>query len=445
LKPPRTNPIPQAASVALALAALTLAGATQPDHPDTNSQPSAMPADHGRTTEMDQSMPGMKMPLSAAPDPRAPGPAHPDKMPLHASEPTGHAAAMVPGRSAVDLDLAQRQFIDIRTRAVTRGDAVVTIRTVGIVSYDDTRLFNVNARIMGWAQKLYVDKPGQFVKQGEPLMDIYSPELYSAQYEYLLAYRHYERLKHLAPKDTAQTDEAVGQESMTEAETLMESVRKRLKLWEISDGEIAAVQKSGKPTDTLQLCSPVSGYVIEKDIDPAQMVTSGKTLYRVADLSTVWINVDIYGYELPYVKVGQKVQVTAVTHPGRVYDATVDFIYPYSENKTRTTTVRLVLDNRAEQFKPNDYVNAEIKVEQGRRLMMPQTAVYDTGVSQYVFVEAAEGHFVPRRIELGPTVGDDVVVNQGLAEGEKVVVDGNFLLDSESQLSTSADGGGHQH
>jgi Cu(I)/Ag(I) efflux system membrane fusion protein len=145
------------------------------------------------------------------------------------------------------------------------------------------------------------------------------------------------------------------------------------------------------------------------------------------------------------VKAGQKVQVTALTHPGRVYDATVDFIYPYSENKTRTTTVRLVLDNHEEQFKPNDYVNAEIKVDHGQRLLMPQTAVYDTGVSQYVFVEVKEGHFVPRRIELGPTVGDEVVVNKGLVEGEKVVVDGNFLLDSESQLRTSATGGGHQH
>jgi membrane fusion protein, copper/silver efflux system len=139
------------------------------------------------------------------------------------------------------------------------------------------------------------------------------------------------------------------------------------------------------------------------------------------------------------------VQVTGLAHPGRVYDATVDFIYPYSENKTRTTTVRLVLDNREELFKPNDYVNAEIKVDHGQRLLIPQTAVYDTGVSQYVFVEMKEGHFVPRRIELGPTVDDRVVVNKGLAEGEKVVVDGNFLLDSESQLRTSATGGGHQH
>jgi len=242
-----------------------------------------------------------------------------------------------------------------------------------------------------------------------------------------------------------QTNTVVWKESMTEAETLMESSRKRLKLWEVTDDEIAALEKSGKPTDTLQLRAPVTGYVIEKDIDPAQMVMLGKTLYRVADLSVVWINADVYEYELPYVKVGQKVHVTALAHPGRVFEATVDFIYPYSENKTRTTTVRLVMDNQEERFKPNDYVNVEIKVDQGLRLLMPQTAVYDTGVNQYVFVEAKEGHFVPRQVELGPTVGDDVVVNRGLTEGEKVVVDGNFLLDSESQLRASTSGGGHQH
>lgn len=419
----------------------------QTDHSAMNTQSSAMQHNHGSMTGMDMSMPGMKMPMPPATNAPATGEMKMD-MPMSGGEHAGHTTSTneaVPGRTPVDLDQAQRQFINIRTRAVTNGDAVVTIRTVGIVAYDDTRLVNVNTRIMGWAQKLYVDKPGQFVEKGAPLMDIYSPELYSAQYEYLLAYRHCERLKHIMSPTNAVSNTDVWQESMTEAETLAESARKRLKLWEISDDEIATLEKSGKPTDTLQLHAPVTGYVIEKDIDPAQMVMFGKTLYRLADLSTVWINADAYEYELPYVKVGQKVQVTALAHPGRVYHATVDFIYPYSENKTRTTTVRLVLENPDGLFKPNDYVNAEIKVDQGQRLLMPQTAVYDTGVSQYVFVEATEGHFVPRLVKLGPTVGDEVVVNMGLVEGEKVVVDGNFLLDSESQLRASTSGGGHQH
>ncbi len=454
---PCINRIPKATLTVVILAIFALAAvscrkksdaAIPANHTDTNMQSSAMPADQGSSTGMDQSMPGMKMPMPDATNTPATSKTNMGNMPMSDGEPTNHSAStneLVPGRSPVDLDPGQRQFINIRTRAVTNGDAVVTIRTVGIVTYDDTRLVNVNARIMGWAQKLYVNKPGQFVKQGDPFMDIYSPDLYSAQYEYLLAYRHCEPLKHLSPKDAAQTSNVVWQESLMEAQTLADSARKRLKLWEISDDEIASVEKSGKPTDTLQLRAPVTGYVIEKNIDPAQMVTLGKTLYRVADLSTVWINADIYEYELPYVKADQKVQVTGLAHPDRVYEATVDFIYPYSENKTRTTTVRLVLDNHEELFKPNDYVNAEIKIDLGPRLLVPQTSVYDTGVAQYVFVEVKEGHFVPRRIKLGPIVGDEVVVNQGLAEGELVVMDGNFLLDSESQLRTSATSGGHQH
>jgi multidrug efflux pump subunit AcrA (membrane-fusion protein) len=138
------------------------------------------------------------------------------------------------------------------------------------------------------------------------------------------------------------------------------------------------------------------------------------------------------------------VKVTATAHPGQVYHAKVDFIYPYSENQTRTTTARLVMDNPDGRFKPNDYVNAEIRVDAGRHLLIPSSAVYDTGVSQYVFVEATSGHFVPRRIKLGPHVeGGQVVVNQGLTEGEKIVVDGNFLLDSESQLQAASANGGN--
>lgn len=357
---------------------------------------------------------------------------------------TAAANARVPDRVPVDLDQEQRQFIDIRTQPVASGEAVATIRAVGIVAYNEAKLQNVNTRIMGWAEKLYADKPGQFVEKGTPLMDLYSPDLYSAEDEYLLAWRQVQRSEHVPPRDAVATHNAVWRDSASEARRLLRSARKRLELWQISNADITAIQKSGHATTMLPFRAPISGYVIKKNVDPAQMVKPGQTLYVLADLTTVWINAQIYEYELPYVKAGQDVRITATAHPGKVFHAKVDFIYPYSENRTRTTTARLVMQNPGGLFKPNDYVNAVIQVHEGERLLIRSSAVYDTGVTQYVFLETAPGHFVPRRIALGPHVnGDQVVVSRGLREGQKIVVDGNFLLDSESQLRAASVNGGN--
>ena len=259
----------------------------------------------------------------------------------------------VPGRAAVDLDEGQRQLINIRTAPVASGPAVVTIRAVGTIAYDQSRITNINPRIMGWAQKLYVDKPGQFVKQGDPLLDLYSPNLYSAQYEYLLAFHRFTQLEQKSPTSAESNGASPDlQDNVAEARNLLASARRRLRLWEISDAQIASLEQSGQPSDTLQLRSSATGYVIDKAVDPAQMVRPGTTLYRIADLSKIWVNASVYEYELPFVKVGQNATVTAVALPGRTFEATVDFIYPYSENKTRTTLVRLVMDNADGLFRP---------------------------------------------------------------------------------------------
>lgn len=351
----------------------------------------------------------------------------------------------VHGRLPVELDAAQRQLINIRTTPVTEGRALVKVRAVGIVTYNETQIANVNTRIMGWAENLFVDKPGQFVNAGDPLMDIYSPELYSAQTEYLQAYRHCERLGHLDHTEVDSEQPEIWAQSMRDAETLLESARKRLRLWEVTEDEIRALEKSGMPRDTVQLKSPVTGFVIQKGIDPAQMVRPGMTLYRVADLSSVWVNAEIYEYELPLVKEGQQALVTAVAYPGREFKAEVNFIYPYSESRTRTTKVRLALDNSGGLFKPDTYVTVEFLVDLGHHPLIPDTAVFDTGTRQYVFVEEHPGHFIPRSITLGPKVGRQFAITDGLVTGETVVVDGNFLLDSESQLRAAGTGGGHQH
>jgi Cu(I)/Ag(I) efflux system membrane fusion protein len=343
-------------------------------------------------------------------------------------------------RMAVQITPAQRQLINVRTAPVRREKINKTIRTVGIVTYDTSRVVDVNTKIGGWAQKLYVDKPGQLVKKGDPLMDIYSRDLYSGQYEYLQAYRQYQRLKDSPVAKEA--SEKFWKENLAEAESLRDSARKRLLLWDISEAEIRALEESGKPTDTLKLVAPVTGYVIEKKIEPGQAVHAGMMLYRAADVSTVWVNADIYEYELPLVKVGQEAHVTLTAYPDRKSKGKVDFIYPYLENKTRTATIRLVLDNQDEVLKPDMYANVRIEEDLGEQLVVPAAAVLDTGVRQYVFVETAEGMYAPRMVKLGQRTGDLYVIRDGLKDGEQVVVDGNFMLDSESQLSASGMGGG---
>jgi len=336
----------------------------------------------------------------------------------------------------VMLSGEQRQLINIRTTPVAEGPARVMIRTVGIVAYDDARVANVNTKVMGWVEKLYVDKPGQAVREGAPLMDLYSPALYSAQQEYLLAFQQYRQMR--AKSDAPKVQ-------LTEASSLRVSARKRLALWGISAAEIAAIEKSREPSTTLQLKSPVTGAVVEKKLDPGQMVQPGMMLFRVADLSTVWINTDVYEYELPLVQTGQPVVVTLTAYPERKLDGTVDFIYPYLQNKTRTTTVRLVLANSEGLLKPGMYVNAEIQRDLGKQLLVPAAAVFNTGIRQYVFVQVSDGLFMPRAVQLGPQAGDLFVIRKGLKPGELVVVDGTFLLDSESQLRAGSGGGAHQH
>jgi Cu(I)/Ag(I) efflux system membrane fusion protein len=342
----------------------------------------------------------------------------------------------VPGRAMVMLSGEQRQLINIRTTPVVEGPARLMIRTVGIVAYDDARVANVNTKVMGWVEKLYVDKPGQAVQQGAPLMDLYSPALYSAQQEYLLAFQQYRQIR---------TKSAAPKTQMAEASSLRESARKRLALWGISAAEIAAIEKCGEPNTTLQLKSPVTGVVVEKKLDPGQMVQPGMMLFRVADLSTVWINADVYEYELPLIQTGQPVVVTLTAYPDRKLDGAVDFIYPYLENKTRTTTVRVVLPNPEGLLKPGMYANAEFQRDLGKQLLIPAAALFNTGIRQYVFVQAGEGLFMPRAVQLGPQAGDLFVIRKGLKAGELVVVDGTFLLDSESQLRAGSDGGAHQH
>lgn len=346
----------------------------------------------------------------------------------------------IPGRAPVELTALQRQLINVRVARVAKQDASIEVRAVGVVTYDATRVAEVNARIMGWVETLHVDKPGQPVRVGELLMAVYSPQLYSAQREYLLAWQSANRDapdEAGRPSEQLQTYLAASRES---ARTLLDAGRRRLELWGIGEAQIQRLQETGEPTDTMELLAPVTGVVVEKHVLPKQMVQPGMKLYQLADLSRVWLEVEVYEYELPLIKVGQPVTVTVSAYPSDTFNGTVDFIYPYLQPKTRTTKVRLVLDNPELRLRPDMYASAVSRHELGDQLLVPAAAVFDTGRRQYVFVEQDEGVFVPREITLGPKTGSGFVVQAGLAEGDEVVIDGNFLLDSESQLKAAASG-----
>jgi Cu(I)/Ag(I) efflux system membrane fusion protein len=369
---------------------------------------------------------------------------HPGNCPICGMElqPIKQAKAVgIPGRAAVQLSDVQEQLINIRVAPVERTEAAKTVRAVGSITYDETKVADLNSKVMGWVQKLYVDKPGQPVKAGDPLMALYSPDLYSAQQEYLLAYQ----ATHSSAKASGLSAEmrkfsAANQNAET---SLLRSARKRLQLWDISEAQIKALEESGTAKDTLQLTAPMTGVVVEKNVLPGQMINSGMLLYRIADLSEVWLDAEVYEYELSLIKVGQKADITVDAYPDKTFEGEVAFIYPYLQNKTRTTKVRLVLQNPDELLKPGMYANVTVKSALGDQLTIPVSAVFDTGKRQYVFVQAEKGVFAPKEIELGGKSGDRVVVSKGLEGSEQVVVDGNFLLDSESQLKAAAGGESH--
>ncbi|MEO5719710.1 MAG: efflux RND transporter periplasmic adaptor subunit, partial [Chthoniobacterales bacterium] len=339
-------------------------------------------------------------------------------------------ATGIPTRGVVDLTFQQRQLVNIRTVAAKMSEVDRTVRAVGVVTYDQSKVADLNSRVTGWVEKLLVDKPGEHVEAGQPLMALYSPELYSAKQDYLLAWRN-----------AGSAKGARGEYGATRArgaDSVLESARKRLELFGIGGDQIEALQSSKAAKPTMEIVAPLAGTVVQKNVVAGQMIQPTALLYRIADLSRVWVEAEIYEYELPLVKVGQAAQVTLTAYPDRTFKGKIDFIYPYLQGQTRTAKIRVALDNPDGVLKPEMYANVELKSDLGQELVIPASAVFDTGKRQYVFVQQEEGLFVPKEIQLGPKTGDDFVIRKGLQDGEKVVVNGTFLIDSESQLKAAA-------
>jgi Cu(I)/Ag(I) efflux system membrane fusion protein len=327
-------------------------------------------------------------------------------------------------RAAIRLDAEQQQAMGVTYGVVERRSLDKTIRTVGRFDYDERKLAAVTLKISGYIKDLFVDYTGKTVRKGEPLFTIYSPELVSGEQEYLLAVRNQKELGKSQVPSAAQS-----------AASLLRASRERLLLWDLSERQVRELEEAGKPSLYQTIYSPASGIVLEKMVVAGQSVQAGMTLYKIADLSTIWVYGDIYEYELPFVKVGQNAEIRLSYAPGRSFAARVAYVYPTLDPKTRTVKVRFELPNSTDDLlRPEMYGSVELRVPLGERLVVPKTAILDSGRRQLVFVAAGDGRLTPREVKLGDRVDDYVEVLEGLQPGERVVTSANFLVDSESQL-----------
>jgi multidrug efflux pump subunit AcrA (membrane-fusion protein) len=317
----------------------------------------------------------------------------------------------------IAIDPVTIQNMDIRAATVTRGPLRRVIRTVGVIDYNETTLGEVTTKFKGWIEKLYVNATGQLVMSGDPLFEIYSPELYSAQVEYLLAAS--------SPANAA-----------PDVDEIRNSARTKLKFFDISDGQIAELEKTRQPQKTLRILAPQDGFVIEKNVVEGRMVDPGMKIYRLADLGLVWVQADIYEQDLAYLKLGQEATMTLSYLPDREFRGRVTYIYPNVDEKTRTARVRMEFHNPGYFLKPGMFATVKVVSElEPSALLIPDMAILRSGEKTTVFVALDGGKFDPRTVTLGPQAeNDEYQVLSGLSEGERIVTSGQFMLDSESQL-----------
>lgn len=355
---------------------------------------------------------------------RAPGMTMPGvEIPKSANAPAAKAAGPS-GYTEISIAPEVQQRIGVTLGSVEQTPLSMTIRTVGIVRPDETKVAHVHLKTEGWVEELYVSFTGQKIKAGDPMLSIYSPAFYAAQREFLSALR-------------------VAQSSlnrMGDQQTVVETARQRLELWDIPKDAIEALAKTGKPSKSLTLRSPISGTILEKNAFEGQYVMPQRELYVVADLSTVWMQAKIFEYELPHIEVGMPATLSFPSLPMRQVMGKVVFIDPVVEEVSRSAQVRVELPNRDGQLKPGMFGDILITHAMGDGLTVPASAVLQSGERDIVFRAAAAGRFVPVQVKVGPLrFGDRFQILEGLKAGDQVATSGNFLIDSESRLEA---GGG---
>lgn len=342
---------------------------------------------------------------------------------------------------AVEIPVEKQQLIGVRTVAASIQSLEKVIRTTGKVEYDERKLTTVNTKVEGWIEKLYVNYTGIYVKKGEPLADMYSPELWATQQEFINLVKWAKKTGNRATDSakTASTTQGGTTGDLTamlsrDADSLTDAARQRLKLWDISDDQIKRIEESERPIRTLTVYSPVSGYVLQKYAVQGMKIMAGEKLIDISDLSSVWVLADIYEYELSLVKVGDTAKIQLSYFPGRELTSKIDFISPTLSVETRTAQVRFNIPNTGGKLKPGMFTDVELKINLGSRLAVPDEAVIDTGLRKIVYVDKGDGYFEPRAVTPGLRADKLVEVLSGLKAGEKVAASANFLIDSEAKL-----------
>jgi Cu(I)/Ag(I) efflux system membrane fusion protein len=353
---------------------------------------------------------------------------HPQPQPQVSEAPVEGQA--VPGYAEVQLDPERLQRMGVTTEMVSSREFSRTVRTVGIVEIDETRVAHVQTKFEGWIEDLYVDYIGKPVKKGQPLFSVYSPDLVTGEEEYLLSLRSAER----------DARGPIADDMQRWSKSLLAASRRRLERWNVPAAEIERLERERTTRRTIVIDSPREGIVLAKTATKGMNVEPGMDLFTIADLSRVWVQAEVYERDIAGIRVGQKAALTLEAMPGEPLYANVVFVSPTLSETTRTAKVRLEFDNRKGLLKPGMYATVELTVRMGSGLAVPEEAIIDTGERKIVFVALGEGRFVPRDLVLGPKFDRFYTVLSGLAEGDSVATSAQFLLDSESRIKAAGGG-----
>ena len=331
----------------------------------------------------------------------------------------------------IHMPASQQHALGVRLTTVEEQNVSRTLRTSGVVTADETRIAHVHVKTAGWVEEVYANFVGQLVQRGQALFTVYSPDLVATQQEYLIAKRGQQQLGHSQYDEVAKS-----------SQSLMDSARERMKLWDLTDKQIANLDRTGEVSKTITIYSPVSGFITDRKAFPHTSASGDTDLYTIADLSHVWVTADIFEADLPYVKVGQKAVIHFPYAPGKTIVGRVGYSYPVLDPTTHTAKIRIDVANPGMVLKPNMLADVELTIDYGRHLVVPAEAVLNSGTMQTVFFSRDDTTFEPRMVTMGATVDGKTIITSGVKKGETIVESGNFLLDSDTRLNAPMEMGG---